>query len=101
SWLDRSASSGQQIKDEHDRRNNEQQVDQAAANVRQQTDQPQHNQYPNDRPNHLLAPSRVPEAACRDSAGGRIATQRTAILPRVRTERSASPCTPASQVFLR
>jgi hypothetical protein len=47
-------SSDQQVVDEYDGRNHQQQMDQPAAHLPNEAEQPQHQQHHEDRPEHLI-----------------------------------------------
>jgi hypothetical protein len=52
--LDRNPSTSDQLEDEHDQSNDQQQMDQVAANATKQPQQPKHDEYCNNRPKHCF-----------------------------------------------
>jgi hypothetical protein len=53
--LQHSSPAGYQVDDEHDKRDNQQQMDQAASNVQAESNNPQNQKNYKDRPEHMLS----------------------------------------------
>src|SRR5262245_2158873 len=57
--LDRNPSTTDQLEDEHDKGDDQQQMDQVATHAAEQSQQPEHDKYCNDRPQHCFLLLRI------------------------------------------